>query len=105
MQIVKIDEAKAGLVIAKDILDSKGNLLIKKETVLTDEILLKIKARNITHIIVDDQNSSNLSDEQIKQNEEEIDKALEEMFNGALDNTIMSSLMQAAKTVLKRRIK
>lgn len=105
MQLVKVEEAKAGSKVAKDVIDPKGNLLLKKDTVLTDDILQKVKNRNVTHLIIEDSNASSLTEEQIKQKEDEIDKSLDDMFNGTLENPLMASLLQATKTVLKRKIK
>ncbi len=105
MQLIKIDEAKAGWKLVRDVFDTKGNLLLKEQTVLTADLLGKIKSRNVTHIMVETSDGVGLSDEEIKKKEVDIDNTMDEMFSDVQDNPIMLSLKEAAKKVLKRNIK
>ena len=61
MRYVKTDELKAGNVLAKDITDIKGNILLKaNNTILSEYIISKLKERKINGIYVEDEISKDV---------------------------------------------
>lgn len=104
MKLVKITDAKAGDKVGKDVLDLKGNLLLKAGTVLTADMIERIKARMVDSIFIEDAGSQ-LSAEEIAKKEAEIDQALDEMFKDVAANPLMALLRESARKYLKQHLR
>jgi hypothetical protein len=105
MKFIRIEDAKAGDILAKDLSDSRGVLLFKAGTVLTQEMLSRLRLRMVRHLFVEDSVASGLSEEEIKKMEGEIEIRLENIFSDVKENPVMRSLCESAKKVLKSRLK
>jgi hypothetical protein len=103
VKLVKIEEAKAGQPVAKDVTDLKGVLLFKKGTVLTDIILQRIRARNITHLFLEGEGEGGEETGPFK-NPEEVDEQLDGVFGDTVSNPVMQALCEAAKRYHKGRM-
>lgn len=71
MREITLENAEVGLVLAGDLHDSNGRLILKKGTVLTESHLHTLKARRIATLSVDD-----LPDEKPKVEEKRVDPVL-----------------------------
>lgn len=106
MKLVKIDEAKGGMKVAKDVEDQKGILLFKSGIVLTDDLIKRLKDRMISFVYIEEDGSAavGLSEEDIKKKHEELEANLTRMFSDVISNPIMVSLYESAKKYLKTKV-
>jgi hypothetical protein len=104
MKLIKVEDLRVGMRAAKNVLDQRGVLLYKAGTTFTDEIIIRLKDRMITHVYVDQNTVAGLSMEEIKRRQEEIDSELTQVFSDVLSNPIMSAICESAKRYLRLRI-
>ena len=106
MKQVKVEEAKAGQKVAKDITDLKGMLLFKAGIELTDKILQRIKARNVSHVFIDvGGEGDGTSGSGIFKVPERVDEEVDRQFGETRSNPVMAALCEAVKEYHKARIK
>jgi hypothetical protein len=88
---IDLNNAEAGMVISADTLNSPGSLILKKGTVLTDDLIKKLRSWGVSEICVEGE------DQEIPQ---PISKGmgmeeLETRFSGVRGNAIMEEIMAA----------
>lgn len=104
MELIRIENAKAGQKLAQDVLDPQGVLLMKAGTVLTLEIIQRVKNRNVTQLMIEGGDGSGLSPEELEKKKREIDAELSTVFSDVIGNPVMAALSEAAKTYLRSRM-
>lgn len=96
MRYVKTDELKAGNVLAKDITDIKGNILLKaNNTILSEYIISKLKERKINGIYVEDEISKDV------QIDESIPAQIKYMAINALEQKDVQKTQDIAKDIVE----
>ena len=99
--MINLDNAKEGMIISEDVLNDKGNILIKKGAALTADMIRKLKSLGIMEVCVvntdKDDSQDTVSPALIKMEE------LEHKFSDVRDDAIMEELMAAVKEYIAER--
>ena len=109
MGILNIDDLKGGMVLAKDILNKHGNILIKKGNILSEQNILILKAWGITEISVKGVDQKQVDQAEIQalpaEKVDSIEKELREFFPDFADNQVMEEIYRVVKKFwIKRAI-
>ncbi|MCM8824076.1 MAG: hypothetical protein NC822_05345 [Candidatus Omnitrophica bacterium] len=102
----RIDDLKEGVVLAKDIVNENGLLLVAKGTSLDEKLLSLLKDRGVKWVYVNvnirelDQPLPKELEEEYKNIEERIDKKFKEFG----DHYVMQKIAHSAKEYLKTRL-
>ncbi len=107
MPMVSIDNTKVGMIIVEDVLNQQGNILLRKGTALTENLIETLQSLEILGIRVEgDENSTengdNSPDMISSALSTEIEK-LEYKFSDVQNNPIMEEIMAAAKEHITER--
>ena len=96
MRYIKIDRVEPGDILGKDIVDVNGNVLLKasNDMALSENIIAKIKERNIKGIYVDDEISKGINIE------EAIPMSVRHMAIRALEKKDVQETQQIAKDMV-----
>jgi hypothetical protein len=103
VRLVPIEQVQPGQRAAKDVTDGRGNLLTKAGTELTQGVIDRLKARNVTHVFIEDA-AGGLSPEQIEAERQKIQAEMDHMFASVLDQPHMAALKNAATEFLLSRL-
>jgi hypothetical protein len=103
MKLLRLDEARPGMRVARDVTDVRGSLLFKQGTVLSGELIQRLRGWKITHIFIVDDTPSQIIDPENNplQRAAAIDRELDLVFHDAVSNPIMARLREAAGRYLK----
>ncbi len=105
VRLVRLDETKPGHRVSRDVTDARGSLLFKSGTMLTFELIQKLKGWKITHVFIDDTPSQIIDPSQNPvARAMAIDRDLDRIFADCSAHPIMSRLRDAASTYLKGRM-
>lgn len=96
MEIVNIDDEKEGMIISEEILNEQGNVLVKGGTVLTKDLIGKLKLLGISGVCVENPEKNGSPDNMSSAVSAEL-KELEYRFSDVRGNEIMEELMAAVK--------
>lgn len=101
MAMVSTDSAKVGMIIVEDVLNQQGNILLRKGTALTENLIETLQSLEIPGIRVEgDKNSTengNNSPDMISSAlSTEIEKLINK-FSDVQNNPIMDEIFTAAK--------
>lgn len=104
-RLVKLDEVAPGSKIVKDVVDARGNLLFKAGVELTPALIERIRARNVSHVFVDESEGVGMSEEELTLKQTELDSEIDAVFSDVADQPLMAELREVAKRFLKQKIK
>jgi hypothetical protein len=105
MKLVKIEEARPGQRVARDVTDLRGNLLFKAGTELNPELLSGCRQRNVSHLFIeDDGKPAALSPAEIEARKEQIGREIDRVFAGVDGSPVMAALREAAKRYQNARL-
>ncbi|MCM8774095.1 MAG: hypothetical protein NC820_05115 [Candidatus Omnitrophica bacterium] len=102
----RIDDLKEGVVLAKDIVNENGLLLVAKGTFLDEKLLSLLKDRGVKWVYVN-VNIKELDQPLPKELEEEcrnIEERIEKKFKEFDDHYVMRKIANSAKEYLKTRL-
>jgi hypothetical protein len=99
MKIVKISEAQPGCVLAKDLRDPAGSLMLAKGGVVSEGLLNSLKRKNISEIAIESEDETG---EQAVQARLE---ALKNRFEGHGPNPFMKELERIIREHIERTAK
>lgn len=108
MRLIKIEEASAGMKIARGITDNVGNLLLPEGIVLTLEILDRLRARKVATLYVEGESAGAAGPDasvDLEQASAKIDAELDALFADVRQNPVMGAICSAAKTALKAKLR
>lgn len=95
MRYINIKNLKNGMIIAEDILSEKGSIpLVKKNSILTDNIIESLNSCNIKGVYIDDSLSKNI---EIKSN---IPESLQSKTISSLKNMNIEGVIESAKEIV-----
>lgn len=94
MEMVDIENAKEGMMI-NEVLNEQGNVLLKRGTILTKELIETLKSLGISAVYVDSAEKNDSPDTISPAALIEL-KVLEHKFSDVRGNAIMEELMTAA---------
>lgn len=98
MKLVKIEEARPGQLVARDVTDLRGNLLFKSGTELNPELLSSCRQRNVSHLFIEDDGKAvALSPAELDARREQIGKEIDRVFAGVDGTPVMAALREASK--------
>jgi len=101
MKLIRIEEARPGMKVSRDVIDLRGNLLCRAGTELTESLLEQLKQRPLTHLFVEVSPSGPAEPSASPgRSPEEIAREVDRMFSGADTNPLMVALREAAKRYL-----
>lgn len=80
-RVCPLTDATAGMVLAMDVLDTRGGLVLGKESILTEAMLLSLQRRGIDTIQVVAENEKN-----VEQEVEMVRQRLMQLFRRCNDN-------------------
>lgn len=90
---IDLNNAESGMVIAEDTLNSRGSLILKKETVLTNDLIKKLRSWGVSEICVEGEGHENTPAISKGIGMEE----LETRFSDVRGNAIMEEIMAAVR--------
>ena len=96
MEMVDIDDVKEGSILIEEVLNEQGDLLLKKGSVLTGDLINKLISLGILGVYVENAERNDSPDEISPEVSSKL-KELEYRFSDVKDNAIMEELMDAAK--------
>ena len=102
-KLVKIEEVTPGQKIAKDVNDNRGSLLFKAGVEVNGSLLERLRARNISHVWVEETASAGLTEQDIEAKKTQIGTELDALFAEHADKPLMMGLCDAAKRFLQER--
>jgi hypothetical protein len=102
-RLAKIDEVVAGDVLTRDVVDGRGTLLFKVGVALTDVMIERIRARNVSHVFVEG-TGPGLSEADLAAQRLSLEGEVDLMFADVADQPRMVELREAAKQYLKGRV-
>lgn len=86
-----VDDAVAGMVLADDVLDARGGVLLPKATALTDAMLTALQRRGIDTIhVVNDA----ISEEELRAERERVQQRLAKLFRKCGSDRTAGILLQ-----------
>ena len=101
-RLVKMDEVEPGVKVVKDVVDARGMLLFKAGVALSPAMIERVRARNVTHIFVEDEGAAvGMSEEDLAAKQDEMETDLDKLFEDVADQPLMAELREAAKVYLK----
>jgi hypothetical protein len=102
MEMINIDNAKEGMVIIEEILNEQGNVLLKEGTVLTKDLIGKLKSLGISGVYVKNAEKNDSPDNISPAVSTELEE-LEYRFSDVRGNAIMEELMVAVKEYITEK--
>jgi hypothetical protein len=106
VKLVRLDETRAGHRVARDVVDVRGNLLLKAGTALAPDLIQRLRAWRVTHLFIDDAPTATLDPgERPAARSGAIDRELDSVFSEARAHPVMQRLRDAAARYLKGRIR
>ncbi len=101
MGMLKIDDAKEGMIIVEDVLNKLGNVLLKKGTALTANLIGTLQSLEIPGVRVEDGgNSTENGDDSPDNSSPAVSTQFEELeykFSDVKGNPIMEEIMATVK--------
>ena len=105
MKLVKIEEARPGQRVSRDVTDLRGNLLFKAGTELNAELIASCRQRNVSHLFIeDDGKAAPLSPAEIDARKEQIGREIDRVVAGVDGAPLMAALREAAKRYQNARL-
>ncbi len=107
MKIVKIDDAAEGAVLAKDVRNSSGQVLIHSGAVLTPEILAVLRKRGVSQLTVEEERDNDVaekSEDEIEKAEEIYREVVEQRFSNPDADPMTQYLFRAVLEHSARRV-
>ena len=108
MEIINTDNAREGMVITEDVLNEKGNVLIKKGAALTEYLIGKLKSLEISGVCVENAGGNDRSEEDDRGEDLPPDVSeklitVEYKFSAVRNNPIMEELLAATKEYITEK--
>lgn len=98
MKLIRTEEARPGMQVAKDVTDLRGNVLFKAGTPLDVPLIERCRQRNVSHLFIEeisDGAAASETDTQVRR--EHVLRQIDRMFAGTESSAVMVSLREAAK--------
>lgn len=102
MEMVNIDNAKEGMIVIEGVLNKQGNVILEKGTVLTKDLIGKLKSLGISEVCVESAEKNDSPDTISPAVLTEL-KELEYKFSDVRGNAIMEELMVAVKEYITEK--
>ena len=99
MEMVDIDDVEEGSVLIKEVLNEQGDPLLKKGSMLTENLINKLKSLGVLGVYIDNAESNDRPDEIPPEVSDQLEE-LEYKFSDVKDNAIMEELLGAVKEYL-----
>ena len=105
MASLELKELRPGLVVAKQVKDLHGVLLIQEGTVLTEKNVLLLKSWGVDRVWVqEDPDEEKITEKNPSgENAEIVEREVHQKFLDVLDDPVMVEIMRVAKIQLERR--
>jgi len=95
MRKLRTDQLQPGMVVAKDIMDITGKLLVAKGVTLSEKLIPRLSQREVDFVWVEsDEEEISLSPKEIERIKEEIRENLEKRFHLVAQDPIMRGLKE-----------
>jgi len=95
MKKLRTDQLQSGMVVAKDIMDITGKLLVAKGVTLSEQLIPRLSQREVDFVWVEsDEEEISLSPKEIERIKEEIRENLDKRFRLVAQDPIMSGLKE-----------
>lgn len=106
---VSIEDAKPGMIVDDEILDGRGNVLVRQGVALNDAWIKGLKTRGIRNVVIRDQEATKAADEPIAGSQVdrvvvERQRRIDTMFAGMTENPVMAALAEAAKKHVRAKL-
>jgi hypothetical protein len=95
-QIKPIENVQEGMVLARDVKDHSGIILVSKETVLTEQILRSLRKKDIRMLTVVDTENREYLEAEIEAEEQSARGDLLARFREPPESPLMEALCNAA---------
>lgn len=105
MKLIRTEEARPGIRVAKDVTDLRGNLLFKAGTELDAALIDRCRQRSVSHIFIDDGTSPvAAAPGDAESRREAVGRQVDRSFAGTESNPLMAAIRDAAKRHLRSKI-
>ena len=106
MASLELKELRPGLVVAKQVKDLHGVLLIQEGTVLTEKNVLLLKSWGVDRVwVLEDPDEEKIIEKNPSgENAEIVEREVHQKFLDVLDDPVMVEIMRVAKIQLERRL-
>ena len=103
---VKIDEARPGSVVGKDMLNSQGQMILAKDAKLTPDIIDRLKRLGVSSIPIEvEEEVAELDPKAMEEEIQRVNLLIERKFRlASTDNHIMMGLKEIFKEFMKGKI-
>jgi hypothetical protein len=105
VRVIKIEEAKAGMRVAQDVLLKNTILVVPVGITLTDETIARLKRVGVGKIAIEDEGEEVSSEEERQRKLQEIEENVNKMFSKVINDPVMAKLCEATKNYLKSKVK
>ncbi|GEM_PF-5917133 len=103
-ELLPLDKVSPGAVLAADVKDAKGNMLVGEGRILTEEWIKRLQGRSITHVKVRAVgDSSSVAPSVAPAGNDRRLKRLEAMFSKVAAEPLMQALAASARQILEER--
>jgi len=104
MKLVRLDEARSGQRVARDVKDVHGSLLFKAGTTLTPDLIQRLRGWKVTHVFLEDASgAAGGPADPPAAREEAVEQELDRLFSEARAHPVMARLRDAVARHLKGR--
>ena len=101
MGVLSVDELKADMLVAQDVLNKHGKLMLGKGSKLTKKNIMLFKAWGVIEVDVKGVDQAQVDQEEIKtlsdENIASIEEELKELFPNLQDNPLMNEIARIVK--------
>ena len=105
----KLSELEEGTVLADDVKDDSGRLLIVKGTRLSESLISRLQRIGVIFVYIESEENFSLTDEEddhlFEKEFQEIEARVNKKFEAFCEHPVMSHIALCAKRYLKLRLK
>ncbi len=104
MKVIPIENAKAGTVVSEDVLNDKGNILVREGTELTESMIKKIRSLGISVISVNEEDSKKGDNKDSSESFAPLEE-LDKRFSNVREDPIMEEIRYAVLEYIEEKEK
>jgi len=105
VKLIKAGEARAGLKLARDVTDLKGNLVVKAGAEIDDDLLRLFRERNVSHLFIEEDGTTIRLAASADARRLAAARDVDRQFAGTEASPIMAALREAAKRYALSKIR
>jgi len=104
MKHIDLKDAAPGMIIAEEVTDGSGNVLLKVGTELSERTPELLEKRGVDKVFIESE-ADHISPEQLQEETRKLAKRMSELFKGRLDDAVMAGIMKAAFHIKLKKLR